>query len=129
MKALVTFRHNLFASILYKTDDMENMNQLKDLLRHELNDLCSAEDQIIEALPMMINKAKDSQLKKGLEDHLNVTKDQRARLDEILAMLDKTSSNNSKKGNEGFLSRLFSSGQKECKAMKGLIKEGENLMK
>jgi len=108
---------------------MKNMNQLKDLLRHELEDLCSAEDQIIEALPKMIDKAKDRELKNALEDHLNVTQDQRARLDEVLTKLDEGSSkNDSHSKSKGFLSGLFSSGPKECKGMKGLIAEGEKLM-
>jgi len=36
---------------------MEHMNQLRDLLRHEVKDLYSAEEQIIDALPKMIEKA------------------------------------------------------------------------
>ena len=108
---------------------MKNMNQLKDLLRHELKDLCSAEDQIIEALPKMIDKAKHGDLKNALEKHLNVTQDQRARLDEVLTKLDEGSSkNDSHSKGKGFLSGLFSSGPKECKGMKGLIAEGEKLM-
>ena len=106
---------------------MKNMNQLKDLLRHELKDLCSAEDQIIEALPMMIDKAKDRQLKDALQEHLNVTHDQRARLDEVLEKLDAGSDSKNKEGN-GFLSALFNAGHKECKGMKGLIAEGEKMM-
>jgi len=99
---------------------MENMNQLKDLLKHEINDLYSAEEQIIAALPAMIEKARDRQLKKALQDHLKVTEMQKQRLDEVKAKLDE--GNNGR----GFLKGLF--GAKKCKGMQGLIAEGEKVM-
>ena len=37
---------------------MEKMNDLHDLLNHEIQDLYSAEEQILGALPAMIEKAK-----------------------------------------------------------------------
>ncbi|MEJ7673504.1 MAG: DUF892 family protein [Chitinophagaceae bacterium] len=43
---------------------METMINLNDLLKHEIMDLYSAEEQIIEALPGMIDKAKNPELKK-----------------------------------------------------------------
>ena len=108
---------------------MESMNQLKDLLKHELNDLYSAEEQIIEALPEMIEKAKDKQLKKSLRDHLKVTETQKKRLDQVLKKLGDGSeedSENRRKSN-GFLSGLFS-GKQVCKGVEGLIKEGKKVM-
>jgi ferritin-like metal-binding protein YciE len=102
---------------------MENMNQLKDLLKHEIKDLYSAEEQIIEALPKMIEKANNKSLKKALEDHLRVTGVHKDRLDEVLEHLDEEGEE--KEG--GFLSGLFKSKEK-CKATEGLIKEGEKLM-
>ncbi len=45
---------------------METMINLNDLLKHEVMDLYSAEEQIIEALPAMIEKAKNPELM-GLE--------------------------------------------------------------
>lgn len=99
---------------------MDKMNQLKDLLRHEINDLYSAEEQIIEVLPAMIEKAKDRKLKKALKDHLNVTETQKQRLDDIMPMLDE------EPPRKGFLSGLF--GSKKCKGMQGLITEGEKVM-
>ena len=56
---------------------MENMNQLRDLLKHEIKDLYSAEEQIIEALPKMIEKANNRELKRALQEHLEVTKKQK----------------------------------------------------
>ena len=109
---------------------MENMNQLKDLLKHEIQDLYSAEEQIIEALPAMIEKAKDSRLKKSLRDHLQVTELQKKRLDEVLLRLEgpeaETKNSNKK---TGFFASLFGgSGKQVCKAMEGLITEGEKIM-
>ena len=42
------------------------MNDLKDLLKHEVQDLYSAEEQIITALPEMVEKAKNPDLKKSV---------------------------------------------------------------
>jgi ferritin-like metal-binding protein YciE len=107
---------------------MENMNQLRDLLKHEVEDLCSAEDQIIEALPKMIDKANSRSLKDALTDHLTVTEQQRERLDKVLELLNKNN-NEEDDNNGGFLSGLFGGGGKKCKAMEGIIKEGESIMK
>ena len=98
---------------------MDKLNQLKDLLIHEINDLYSAEEQIIDALPAMIDKARDRKLKKALQDHLKVTETQKKRLDEIQKTLE------SEPARKGFLSALFA---KKCKGMQGLIEEGEKVM-
>ena len=98
---------------------MDKMNQLKDLLKHEISDLYSAEEQIIDALPAMIEKAGDRKLKKALQDHLKVTETQKRRLDEVQKMLEL------EPARKGFLSALFA---KKCKGMQGLIEEGEKVM-
>jgi ferritin-like metal-binding protein YciE len=102
---------------------MENMNQLRDLLKHEIKDLYSAEEQIIEALPKMIEKANNRNLKKALQDHLQVTKKQKGRLDDALEVLDEER----EEEGEGVFG-LFK-GEQKCLAMEGLISEGEKLMK
>ena len=99
---------------------MDKMNQLKDLLKHQIEDLHSAEEQIIESLPSMIGKAKDRQLKKALQDHLSVTQVHKERLDDIMLLLDQ------EPGRKAFLPGLF--GSKKCKGIEGLIKEGEKTM-
>ena len=101
---------------------MENMNQLKDLLKHEIKDLYSAEEQIIDALPKMIEKANNTQLKKTLQEHLRVTEKQRERLDNILEALQE------EREEKGAVFGLFK-GNTKCLAMEGLIAEGEKLMK
>ncbi len=101
---------------------MENMNQLRDLLKHEIKDLYSAEQQIIEALPKMIENANNNQLKKALQQHLQITKKQKDRLDEVMEQLGEESED------KGGIFGIFKGGDK-CLAMEGIIKEGEKLMK
>jgi len=109
---------------------MKNMDQLRDLLHHELQDLHSAEEQIIAALPKMIEKAGNKKLKNALTNHLKVTEDQKSRLDEILTKMDEGSSEgNKEKQHKGILSRILGNGKPKCKGMEGLIVEGEKLMK
>jgi ferritin-like metal-binding protein YciE len=111
---------------LYKKMYMEKMQDLKDLFTHELEDLLSAETQIIEALPSMIERAKNQQLKNALQQHLQVTEKQKQRLQEIVDSLEDGQENKEEK--TGLLARLFSGGEKVCKGMQGLIKEGEKII-
>jgi ferritin-like metal-binding protein YciE len=64
------------------------MHSLEDLFIHELRDLYDVEHQIIKALPKMIKKAMSPELQSALEEHLEQTKEQAERLDEIFEMLD-----------------------------------------
>jgi len=102
---------------------MENMNQLQDLLKHEIKDLYSAEEQIIEALPKMIEKANNKQLKKALQQHLQVTEKQKDRLKQVLEQLGEEGEEKS-----GGILGIFK-GSEKCAAMEGIITEGEKLMK
>jgi ferritin-like metal-binding protein YciE len=106
---------------------MEKMNDLRDLLKHEIEDLQSVEDQIIEALPKMIDKANNPDLKKALSEHLNVTKQHKTRLEKVMQSFDSggKESNGKKKG---ILGGIFGGGKQECKGMKGIIEEGEKIM-
>src|ERR1043166_1451224 len=99
---------------------MENMNQLRDLLKHEIKDLYSAEEQIIDALPKMIEKANNKNLKKALQDHLEVTEKQKGRLDDALELLDE------EKEEEGKGALGLFKGQQKCLAMEGLIRSEEH---
>ena len=104
---------------------MKKIIDLEDLLKHEVLDLYSAEEQIIEALPKMIEKASDPQLKQALSSHLEVTKRQKDRLDNIKNGLME---NNIEEDN-GFFSNLFGGiNSVKCKGTEGLIKEAEKLM-
>jgi ferritin-like metal-binding protein YciE len=105
---------------------MEKMNDLRDLLKHELEDLQSAEDQILEALPKMIDKANNPDLKKALSEHLKVTEQHKSRLEKIMKNMGGSEETNGKK--KGILGGIFSGGKHVCKGMKGIIEEGEKIM-
>ncbi len=104
---------------------MEKMNDLKALLRHCVQELYSAEEQIIEAMPAMIAKAENPSLKQALEQHLRITENQRERIDEVRQMLGADEESVTKYS--GILSNLFGAGSK-CKGMEGLIDEGQKVM-
>lgn len=104
---------------------MEKMNDLRDLLIHEVQDLYSAEEQIIAALPAMVEKAKNPELKNALQMHLKVTKQQLSRLEQVQGQL---SGAQTKQEDTGLLSRLFKSKQ-VCRGMQGILEEGQKVMK
>ncbi|HEX2216010.1 MAG TPA: DUF892 family protein, partial [Xanthobacteraceae bacterium] len=61
----------------------KDIKTMDDLFLHGLQDVYYAENQIIKSLPAMIDKASDSQLKSGLRTHLQETKEQVARLEQL----------------------------------------------
>ncbi len=107
---------------------MDKLKDLKDLLVHEVQDLCSVEDQIIDAMPAMIEKANSPVLVSALREHLRITEVQRKRLDTVKEMLGEGTEEegNEKKG--GFLAGLFGGGEHKCKGMEGIISEGNRTM-
>jgi ferritin-like metal-binding protein YciE len=86
------------------------LNTLEDLLVHELKDLYSAETQLVKALPKMAKAASHQELKSAFEDHLEQTEGHVERLTEIAEILGKKLSGQT------------------CKAMKGLVQEGADLI-
>jgi len=86
------------------------LNTLEDLLLHELKDLYSAENQLVKALPKMAKAASHEELKAAFEEHLEQTEGHVERLDEIAEMLGKKLTGHT------------------CKAMKGLVEEGADLI-
>jgi ferritin-like metal-binding protein YciE len=88
----------------------EETNPLEELLVDELKDIYSAENQIIKALPRMAKAASSPELKRAFERHLEETRRQVERLDQIGQALD-----------------IKLTGKK-CKGMEGLIEEGKELM-
>ena len=63
--------------------DIKTMN---DLFVHQLQDMYYAEKQIVKALPDMIEKASDPQLKQGFKTHLGETENHVARLEQVFRM-------------------------------------------
>jgi ferritin-like metal-binding protein YciE len=88
------------------------LQSLNDLLIKELQDLYDAENRIIEALPKMAEKASSPELRSGLNQHLEQTKGQVRRLDQIFDQLRDVDREDGK-----------------CKGIEGIIKEGEDLVK
>jgi ferritin-like metal-binding protein YciE len=86
------------------------LESLQDLYLEQLKDLHSAERQIIEALPKMIEQTSHPELRRGFEMHLEQTKEQLRRLEQI-----------------GQRAGQKLTGHK-CKGMEGLLEEGEELM-
>jgi ferritin-like metal-binding protein YciE len=62
------------------------IKSLNDLFVHTLQDVYYAEQQITKALPKMIAKVNDPQLKQGFETHLAETKNQIKRLEQVFQM-------------------------------------------
>lgn len=87
-----------------------SLENLKDLLEQELKDIYNGETQIIKALPKMARAAQDPDLKQAFEDHLEETKVQKQRIEQIFEMLGMPV-----KG-------------KTCAGMKGIIEEGDEVL-
>jgi ferritin-like metal-binding protein YciE len=83
---------------------------LQELYVEQLKDLYDAEQQIIKALPKMIEAATSAELKRGLNEHLEVTKKQATRLEDIFNTLGEKA-----KG-------------EKCKGMTGVLAEGDDLV-
>ena len=64
----------------------KDIKTLDDLFVHQLRDIYYAEKQIVQALPDMIEKAKDPGLKQGFETHLGETKNHVKRLEQVFKM-------------------------------------------
>ena len=86
------------------------LETLRDLYVHELKDLYSAEKQIIKALPKMKKSAKNRQLASAFNHHLEQTKRQAKRLEDILAAHDQSTRG------------------PKCAGMEGVLKEGDEMI-
>ena len=65
----------------------KDIKTLDDLFVHTLRDIYYAENQILKALPEMIEKATDPQLKQGFQSHLAETKGHVQRVEQVFKML------------------------------------------
>ena len=86
------------------------LNSLRDVLNESVRDLYSAETQLIKALPKMAKAATTPELKEAFKAHLEETKEQAVRLEKVCELLD------------------IKPKGKVCKAMKGLVEEGAEVM-
>jgi ferritin-like metal-binding protein YciE len=67
---------------------MAELRNLEDLFKHELMELYRVEENLIQAIPEMVSRANDQLLKMALENHLEQTRLQKDRLDQIFQMLN-----------------------------------------
>ena len=86
------------------------LNTLQKLYTDELRDLYNAENQLLKALPKMAKAASSEELKEAFEKHLEQTKGHVKRLEQVFEELEEKP-----KG-------------KTCRAMKGLIEEGSEIL-
>jgi ferritin-like metal-binding protein YciE len=91
-------------------EELMKLNSLQELYIEQLRDLYDGERQILEALPEMIDAATAENLKQALTDHLEVTKVQVKRLDNIFTNLGEKP-----KG-------------ETCQGLEGVIEEGSDLI-
>ncbi len=64
----------------------KDIKSLDDLFVHTLRDIYYAEQQITQALPKMIDKATNPELKQGFQKHLRETEGHIKRLEEVFEM-------------------------------------------
>jgi ferritin-like metal-binding protein YciE len=86
------------------------LDTLQKLYTEELRDLYNAENQLLKALPKMAKAVSSEELKGAFEKHLEQTKSHVERLEQVFEELDEKP-----KG-------------KTCRAMKGLIQEGSEVL-
>ncbi|HEY6324261.1 MAG TPA: ferritin-like domain-containing protein [Thermoanaerobaculia bacterium] len=87
------------------------MESLKDLYLEQLRDIYDAETQLIDALPKMAEAAHHTNLKSAFNQHLRQTREHATRLERLFSALGEKP--------EG----------QTCHGMKGLIKEGQEMIK
>jgi ferritin-like metal-binding protein YciE len=87
-----------------------SVESLQDLLIDELKDLYSAEKQIVRALPKIIKAVSAAEVQDGLSTHLEETKNQVTRLEQIVEILGKKLTG------------------KTCGGMKGVLEEGPKVL-
>lgn len=87
-----------------------NLRSLDDLLVVQLNDLYDAENRITKALPEMAEAANSTELKQAFQHHLRETEGHVQRLEQVFGILGKEIDSTT------------------CEAMKGLLKEGEEMI-
>jgi len=96
-----------FSKILGNAINLEN---LECVLVMQLRDLASAEEQLVESLPRMVDAATSLELKHAFQHHLDETLAHQARLDEAFRLLGKDPD------------------IETCEAMEGLIAESDELI-
>ncbi|HTL56488.1 MAG TPA: DUF892 family protein [Candidatus Limnocylindrales bacterium] len=87
------------------------MNTLRETFLEELADIYDAEKQLIKALPKMVKAAENDQLREGFEEHLQQTEEHVRRVEQVFERFGEKAK------------------AKRCKAMVGLLEEGQELIR
>lgn len=90
---------------------MAKLDNLSALMLNELQDTYDAEHQVVEALPLMAEAAASRELRAAFQTHLQESQEQIRRLEQVFDLLGENAK------------------RKACKGMKGIISEGQELMK
>jgi ferritin-like metal-binding protein YciE len=88
----------------------DTQQTLRDAFIDELRDVYDAEKQLIKALPKMAKAASSLELKEAFQSHLDETKGQVARLEQVFASLDEKVQG------------------KHCDGIEGILEEGDAVM-
>jgi ferritin-like metal-binding protein YciE len=94
------------------TSTKSGKESLKQIFEELLQDTYSAEKQLIKALPELAKAANNEDLEEAFETHLKETEKQAQRLEKIFDRLN-----------------VEKEGKSPCKAMEGLIKESQEIIK
>jgi ferritin-like metal-binding protein YciE len=86
------------------------LQSLEDVFQEQIEDLHSAETQLVAALPAVGAAATDDKLKQAIREHLEETREHVRRLDEIASELG------------------INANGEQCEAMAGLIRESEDIV-
>lgn len=89
---------------------MAGLRNLEDLFKHEIQELYKVEEKLIQALPKMAERANDQLLKMAMENHLEQTKAQKERLDQVFETLN------------------VQKGEVAISAIEGMVKQSEELL-
>jgi ferritin-like metal-binding protein YciE len=87
------------------------MSKLREVFLDELADLYDAEKQLVKALPKMAKAAEHEDLRTAFESHLEQTEQHVNRLEQVFEQFGEKPRG------------------KKCKAMQGLVEEGQELIK
>jgi ferritin-like metal-binding protein YciE len=90
---------------------MATVDSLKSLLIEQVKDLYDAEKRLTKAIPKLAKASTNEELNAALEQHLDETQNQVARLEQVFELLDEQARS------------------RPCEGMKGLIEEGDEHVK
>lgn len=86
------------------------LNSLNDVFVEQVEDLYSAEQQLVEALPKIAGAAQSEKLREALQHHLEQTRGHVRRLEQVFGEIG------------------IQPTAQHCKGMEGLLKEGEEII-